>query len=417
MYEIKVLPNGLKIVLEKIDYVRSISVGIYVKNGSRNEMDHTNGISHFIEHMLFKGTDKRSAKDIADEMDAVGGQLNAYTSKDYTCYYTRTLDTHIDIALDVLSDMLINPLFDNNDIKKECNVILEEIDMYEDTPEELVNDMIQEAVWKGMPLGHPILGSERRIKSFDHKLFKDYYSKNYTTENTIIAIAGHFEINTMLECIEKYFGSWKKAEGYNNVPLKSIYTPSVIHKEKEVEQLHLCLGFPGLTNDSEDLFVLDVLNAILGDGMSSRLFQKIREDKGLVYTIYSDNYNYIDDGLFTIYASMTPGQAEKVVKIIKKEIINFKNDHSLEKDIVKAKEQIKSNFIIGLESTSNRMSSLGRSLLLLDYVQTSEDILSKIDKIHINQVLDMANQVLDLSKISLCTVGKANNSKLLELLY
>jgi predicted Zn-dependent peptidase len=411
-----VLPNGLKIVLEEIDYVRSISFGIYVKNGSRNESNLTNGISHFIEHMLFKGTQNRSAKEIADEMDAVGGQLNAYTSKDYTCYYTRTLDTHIDIALDVMSDMLLNPLFDDKDIKKECNVILEEIDMYEDTPEELVNDLLQEAIWKGMPLGHPILGTEQTIGNFDSSVFKEYYSKNYTTDNTVIAVAGHFKIDSMIDQIEKYFGSWKPVEQYNNAPSKSIYTPSIIYKEKEIEQLHMCIGFPGLPNASEDIFVLNVFNTIFGDGMSSRLFQKIREDKGLVYTIYSDTYNYVDDGLFTIYAGMAPEQAQKVIKIIKKEINSIKADHCLERDIIKAKEQIKSNYIIGLESTNNRMAALGRSQLLLDYVQTPEEIISQIDKIHIDEVLNMANQVLDLSKLSLCTVGKTSNSKLLDLL-
>jgi predicted Zn-dependent peptidase len=267
-----------------------------------------------------------------------------------------------------------------------------------------------------MPLGHPILGTEQTIGIFDSKIFKEYYSKNYTTDNTIIAVAGHFEIDDMLSEIEKYFGSWKRVDEYKNIPEKSIYTPAIINRAKEIEQLHMCIGFPGLYNASEDIFVLDVFNTIFGDGMSSRLFQKIREDKGLVYTIYSDTYNYIDDGLFTIYASMAPEQAHKVIKIIKKEINSFKADHSLEKDIIKAKEQIKSNYIIGLESTSNRMSSIARSQLLLGYVQTPEEIIDMIDKIHIDEVLNIANKVLDLSKISLCTVGKTDNTQLLDLL-
>ncbi len=408
----KVLSNGLKVVLEKIPYVRSIAFGIWVKNGSRNELDSTNGISHFIEHMLFKGTINRTAKDIANEMDAIGGQLNAYTSKDYTCYYTVTLDTHIDTALDVMSDMLINSVFDNKEIKKELNVILEEIDMYEDSPEELVNDLLQEAVWSDMPLGRPILGTKETISKFDSKLFKNYYKSNYTPKNTIISIVGNFDVDEILYKIEKYFGVWKNEVEYKNIPEKTIYKPSIITKIKDIEQIHICLGFKGLNSLSDDIFILNILSIIFGDGMSSRLFQKIREDNGLAYSVYSDIYSYIDDGIFTIYLSMAINQIPKVFKIINREIKNIKVDKSLENDILKAKEQLKSNYIIGLETTSNLMSSFGRSTLLLGHVETTDEVITKINKVTVDEVLSMANNILDISQMSLATVGKLDDKNI-----
>jgi len=346
--------------------VRSVSFGIWVKNGSRNETDNTNGISHFIEHMLFKGTYSRSAKDIADEMDMVGGQLNAYTSKDYTCYYTKALSVHLDKVLEVMSDMLLNSKFDDKDIEKELNVILEEIDMYEDSPDELVNDMLQESVWKGMPLGRPILGTEDIISNFNHSVFQKYYEQNYTVDNTVLAVAGNFDKAQLVKMLEKHFGGWRNYSKISNVPILSTYMPAFEIKEKDIEQLHICLGFKGENIYSENMYIINVFNTIFGDGMSSRLFQKIREDKGLAYTVFSDIYNYIDDGLLTVYAALTASQAEETINIIRKEAENIKRDYSIEKDIIKAKELIKSNYLIGLENTSNRMSYLGRAALLLE---------------------------------------------------
>lgn len=414
-YKIKTLSNGIRVVLEKIPYVRSISFGVWVKNGSNNESDKTNGISHFIEHMLFKGTINRTAKDIANEMDAIGGQLNAYTSKDYTCYYTRTLDTHINTALDVMSDMFLNSLFDKDDIKKELNVILEEIDMYEDSPEELVHDLLQEAVWEDMPLGRPILGTEESISLFSTEIFKDYYSKQYTPQNIVIAVAGHFEIDNMIENIEKYFSSWKNTNSHININKKSIYKPSIIFREKEIEQIHICLGFQGLNILSEDIFVLNIFNTIFGDSMSSRLFQRIREDNGLVYSIYSDMCNYIDDGLFTIYSGMAPAQVEKVFKIINEEIYKIKTNILSNDDVSKAKEQIKTNYILELESTNTRMSALGREQLLMGYIETPEEIIQKIERVTRDEVVNIANKIL--VNTSLSAVGNIGDLDLENMMF
>lgn len=408
MVQIKTLENGIKIVAQKMNSVRSVALGIWVKNGSKNETNTLNGISHFIEHMLFKGTANRNASDIACEIDAIGGQLNAYTSKDYTCYYTKTLDIHIDIALQILSDMILNSLFDEEDIKKEFNVILEEIDMYEDTPEELVNDLMQEKVWEGMPLGLPILGTQNTIKNFDSKILKSFYNTYYTPSNTIISVVGNFEFEQIFYQIEKYFGDWQsKPIKFTSIP-KSIYKPVNIIKDKDIEQTHICLAFQGLNVLSDDIFILDVFNTIFGDSTSSRLFQSIREDKGLAYCVYSDIYTYIDDGIFTIYASMSPYQSKNVLDIIDKEIYKIKNTPISQLEVEKAKEHIKSNYLIGLEDTNNLMSTLGRDMLLLNNIKTTEYIINKIDSITAQQILDISNKILDISKMSTVIINPAN---------
>lgn len=409
MYEIHKLSNGLKVIFEYIPFVRSVSFGIWVKNGSRNENDETSGISHFIEHMLFKGTYNRTAKDIADEMDMVGGHLNAYTSKDYTCYYTKALSVHLDKVLDVMSDMLLNSKFSDEDIKKELNVILEEIDMYEDSPDELVNDVLQEIVWKDMPLGRPILGTEEIISNFNHKSFESYYTENYNIDNIVLALAGNFDKNCIIEMLEKYFGNWNNCSKTTKIPSLSMYSPAFKVIEKDIEQLHICLGFKGENIYSENMYTMNVFNTIFGDGMSSRLFQKIREDRGLAYTVFSDNYNYIDDGLLTIYAGLAVSQAEEVIDIIKRETEFIKNDYSIEKDVIKAKELIKSNYLIGLESTSNRMSALGRSELLLEKIRTEDEVIKEIDAITTENVLNLARKILDWNNLSFSAVGKVDN--------
>ena len=249
MVAIKKLKNGVRVVLEEIPYVRSISFGIWVRNGSRNETEENSGISHYIEHMLFKGTENRSAKEIAEEMDALGGQINAYTTKEYTCYHTRVLDRHIDRALDVMSDMFLHSKFAENDIAKERNVITEEILMYDDAPEEIVHDALQEAIWQGSSLGMPILGTTETISRVNTAIIKDYFKNNYHTENTVLSIAGNFKEEEMLEKVNRAFGNWHSEQPYVCHDTKTDYTPVVVKKEKDIEQMHLCLVFPGPERD------------------------------------------------------------------------------------------------------------------------------------------------------------------------
>lgn len=409
MVEIKKLDNGVRVVLEEIDYVRSISFGIWVKNGSRNELEGFNGMSHFIEHMLFKGTKSRTAKQIAEEMDAVGGQINAYTTKEYTCYNTRVLDKHFDKALDVMSDMFLNSRFDQKDIEKERNVIIEEINMYEDAPEELVNDILQESIWLGSSLGQPILGTVKSISNFNEKNMKKFFRENYNIDNTVISVAGHFNTEEMFDKLNQALGQWRRKENYTWYDTKTEYIPKIIKREKEIEQVHLCIAFPALVRDHPQKYALAVFNTIFGGGMSSRLFQKVREENGLTYTIYSYTSAYVDAGLFTIYAAMNPNQTEKVIELVLDEIRDIKANPFSQKLIDITKEQIISNFIIGRESTVNLMTSSGASVLLRGVVQDTEEILQQIEKITVQEIQDVVEKIFVKENMSISAVGNIKN--------
>ncbi len=405
MVAIKKLKNGVRVVLEEIPYVRSISFGIWVRNGSRNETEENSGISHYIEHMLFKGTENRSAKEIAEEMDALGGQINAYTTKEYTCYHTRVLDRHIDRALDVMSDMFLHSKFAENDIAKERNVITEEILMYDDAPEEIVHDALQEAIWQGSSLGMPILGTTETISRVNTAIIKDYFKNNYHTENTVLSIAGNFKEEEMLEKVNRAFGNWHSEQPYVCYDTKTDYTPVVVKKEKDIEQMHLCLVFPGPERDHPNKYALAVFNTIFGGGMSSRLFQKVREENGLTYTIYSYTSAYTDAGIFAIYASMNPNQTERVMELIFQEIRELKKEKISSKVINITKEQLISNFIIGTESTANRMTANGASVMLRGFSQSTEEILESIEKITPEDIQGVVDSLFDRSKMSLSAVG------------
>jgi len=399
------LDNGLRIVSEKIPYVRSVSIGIWVGAGSRNENEMNNGISHFIEHMLFKGTERRSAKEIAESIDNIGGQLNAFTGKECTCYYTKTLDSHIDIAVDVLADMLFNSKFLEKDIDIEKKVILEEIGMYEDSPEELVHDLLAEASWDGNPLGYPILGNQRCLQNISRQSIGEYMRDNYTPSNCVVSVAGNFEDERLVDLLSRYFNDWKTENrspgGYGRVEFKA----QTRLKEKDTEQVHICLGFNGIEHGDDKLYTLLAINNVFGGGMSSRLFQKIREEQGLVYSIYSYPSSYKNVGLFTIYAGMNPEHLPTVVRLIADEIKNIKKDGIKEEDLNKSKEQLKGNYILGLESTSSRMNSIGKSELLLGYINTHEEILDKIDRIDMDSVVEVLESVFDLDNVSFSAVG------------
>ena len=393
MVNIKRLDNGVRVVLEEIDYVRSISFGIWVRNGSRNEKPENNGMSHFIEHMLFKGTENRTAKQIAEEMDAVGGQINAYTTKEYTCYHTRVLDKHFDRALDVISDMFLHSRFAQKDIERERNVIIEEINMYEDAPEELVHDSLQEAIWKDSSLGQPILGTVESISKFHTENMKDFFEKRYHTENTVVSVAGHFDTEEMFSKLNKTLGQWKRKSNFVYYDTKTIYTPKIVKREKDIEQVHLCMAFPSLERDHPQKYALAVFNTIFGGGMSSRLFQKVREENGLTYTIYSYTSAYVDSGLFAIYAGMNPNQTEKVIELIFEEIKTLKQNKLSQKLIDVTKEQMISNFIIGQESTVNLMTASGASVLLRGFVQDTEEILQQIEEITAEDIQNVIEKI------------------------
>ena len=405
MVTIRTLDNGIKVALESISYVRSISFGIWVKNGSRNELLQENGVSHYIEHMMFKGTENRTARQIAEEMDALGGQINAYTTKEYTCYHTRVLDKHIDRALDVMSDMLLHPLIAEEDVQKERNVITEEIYMYDDAPEELVHDALQDAIWRDTSLGMPILGTEETIAAFDAAFIRAYYERNYHQENIVLSVAGNFAEEEMLGKLNKKLGRWKRETPFVQQDTHADYQTAQVEKEKDIEQVHICLAFPGLTREHPQKYALAIFNTLFGGGMSSRLFQKIREENGLTYSIYSYTTAFADTGVFTICASMNPNQAERVFELIAEELKEVTAEAFPEQLIAVTKEQMISNFIIGTESTLNRMTSAGASLLLRGEVQETEEVIAKIEAVTAADVLAAARTVLDTEKISYSAVG------------
>lgn len=405
MFSTVTLSNGVRLVLETIPFVRSISCGIWVSNGSRNEDITTNGISHFIEHMLFKGTENRTARDIADEMDSIGGQINAFTSKEYTCYYTRTLENHFDIAIDILADMFFNSKFEESEIKKERGVIIEEINMYEDTPEDLVHDILQFNAFKDDSLGYPILGTQVGINTFTTKTFKNYFDANYHQDNTVIAIAGNFEAEDIVKKIESYFGKFKRKNNYVTPVFSTKFRKCLVQKEKEIEQVHICLGLPSIKLGSEQSYELALLNTIFGGGMSSRLFQKIREENGLSYSVYSYNSSYVDTGIFSIYAALNASQTNQVISLILGEIKRMFTEKISESELSRTKEQLKSNYLLSLESSSNRMNSIGRSTVLLNRILSPDELIEKINAVTLKGFYNLAEEMFDLDKLCFSAVG------------
>lgn len=406
MYTIITLDNGLRIVYEKIPFVRSIAAGIWVGTGSRNEDSQNNGVSHFVEHMLFKGTNTRSAKDIAESFDSIGGQINAFTGKECTCYYAKTLDSHIEIAFEVLADMFFNSKFAPSDIDVEKRVILEEINMYEDSPEEMVHDLLSEISWSGDSLGYSILGTNATLAKMGRETMVSYIENSYNPWNTVIAIAGNFDEKAMVELVKKHFDGWKKTKKGENAFKEVSFDAQTKYKEKDTEQVHVCIGFKGIEHGNEDLYPLLAVNNVFGGGMSSRLFQKVREEHGLVYSIYSYPSSYSNAGIFNIYAGMNPDCMEKVLELVAAEVMEIRKNGITAQELSKTKEQLKGNYILGLESTSSRMNSIGKSLLLLDKIYTPEEVLKKIDDISIETTKQIIDKVFDLEKISMAVVGK-----------
>lgn len=413
MYNKTKLSNGIRIITENIPYVNSISIGLWVESGSRYENKDNNGVSHFIEHILFKGTKNRTARDIAEQIDSVGGQMNAFTSKECTCFYIKILDNHIDLAIDILQDMLFNSTFDENEIDKEKNVIIEEINMYEDAPEEIVHDLLSNTVFKKHPLSLPILGNKESINNLTKESMVDYFKKYYIPENIVISIVGNIDEENILKTLEKNFGVWKSnKKKLKNKLVSPTIKRNIIYKDKDTEQLHLCLGLEGLKQSSKNIYSLLVLNNIFGGSMSSRLFQKVREDLGIAYSIYSYPSTYKDTGIFTIYAGLNPKHLIDLSKIIINEIKEIKANIFSEEEIFKSKEQLKGNFILGLENTSSRMSSYGKSELLNSKIETPNEIINSINKVNKNSIREVIDNIFNTDNINIAYVGRLNNKNI-----
>lgn len=383
--------NGVRIVLEEMPILRSVAIGIWVKNGSRHESPELNGISHFIEHMLFKGTKTRSAREIAESFDSIGGQVNAFTSKEYTCYYAKVLDTHASYALEVLSDMFFNSVYDERELEKEKNVVLEEIKMYEDTPDDIVHDLLSKAIYANHPLGYPILGTEKTLKSFTDDMLKQYVHHTYTPDNVVISVAGNVS-ESFIEEIENIFGSYEGGKHEENKS-KPVFNKNWLTRKKDTEQVHLCLGFEGLSVGSEDIYDLIIANNILGGSMSSRLFQEVREQRGLAYSVYSYHSSYEDSGIVAIYGGTGADQLDLLFDTIQQILETFVEEGVTDKELKNTKEQLKGNLMLGLEGTNSRMSRNGKNELLLGKHRTPDEIIELIDAITKEDVNRMAERI------------------------
>lgn len=412
MYFIDKLNNGTRVVMEKIPYVNSVSIGVYVNTGSINEDKNQNGISHFIEHMLFKGTLGRTGKEIAQTIDNIGGQINAFTEKECTCFYVRVLDKHLLTAIDILSDMINNPKFSDYDIENEKKVILEEIKMYLDSPEDLVYDLLDEIMFNGTPLSLPILGTKKTLLNLNKDIILKYYRKHYIPQNMVISIAGNFNPSETLNMLNYYFNMESKCcntdKLYNNVPR---FEQKLKGKKKDIEQLNFCLGMEGVKRGDENLYSLLVVNNVFGGSISSRLFQKIREDKGLAYSIYSNSSSFQNTGIFAIYAALGENEILNVAELINREIKEIKKNLIDEYELSKSKEQLKSNYMLGMEDTLSRMIELGETELFLNRILSPEEILNRIDKIKMEDIEKIISKVFDKNKYNIAYVGNLDNNE------
>ncbi|MFC3040344.1 M16 family metallopeptidase [Virgibacillus xinjiangensis] len=398
--------NGLRIVMENIPSVRSVTIGIWVLTGSRNETDRNNGISHFLEHMFFKGTDKRSPQEIAEAFDSIGGQVNAFTSKEYTCFYAKVLDTHKEYALEILADMFFHSSFDEEEMEREKKVVYEEIKMYEDTPDDIVHDLLARASYGEHPLGYPILGTEKQLKSFTADTLRNYMEEQYRPENVVVSIAGNVD-QPFLEKVDGYFGSYQ-GNKTSSALVKPDFIAEKIERNKDTEQAHLCLGYDGLAVGDEDVFSLTVMNNVLGGSMSSRLFQDVREKRGLAYSVFSYHSSFLDNGLLTIYAGTGKDQLPLLQDTMDQTVDHLIEKGLTDKELTNSKEQLKGNLMLSLESTNSRMSRNGRNEMLLNRHRSLDEMVEEIDAVDHQSIQRVIERIFKQSPSTALIAPKAD---------
>ena len=387
-----VLPNGLRVLTEPMPHVRSVSIGVWLARGSRHEPVEHAGIAHFVEHMLFKGTGTRSAEDIAQTIDSIGGQMDAFTAKEYASYYLKVLDEHLPLALDVLSDIVRRPKFAPDDIEREKKVVLEEIKMVEDTPDDLVHELFSEQFWKDHPLGRPILGIPETVSAFDQAALQRYFADTYHAGNLIVSAAGHVTPEQVRDLAERYFGDLPGAPDAT-VETAPVVVPHVLIRSKDLEQSHVCLGTDGLPQAHEDRYASYVLNTVLGGSMSSRLFQNVREKRGLAYSVFSGLNAYRDSGCFTVYAGCANEAVAELVDVVVGEIRRVKHEPPSEAELRRAKDHLKGSLMLNLESTSSRMSNLAREEIYFKHFVTLDETIEGVEKVTRDD-MDRVAQVL-----------------------
>lgn len=406
-----VLDNGLRIVFEQVDYVNSVTTGIWVGAGSINETDENNGISHLIEHMLFKGTKKRNAADIAEEMDSMGGQLNAFTTKECTCFYTKVTSYNFETSLDVLSDMIFNSVFDEEELEKEKKVVFEEILMYDDSPEDYVHELLTKISFKGNSIAYPILGDANTVSNIKVADIKKYMENNYTSDNIVISIVGNISPEKVKAFCSEYFGQFKKSKAETTKDSTYRYKNNNESVHKSIEQYHFCIGVEGYERNNENYYASNILNNIIGGSMSSRLFQNIREKSGLVYTIYSFNSSYKAAGLFGIYSALKEDSINEVVSRVKIELDSLKKGNITKSEFERSKSQIQGNYILSLENTSNRMTVLGRRELFYNETINPEDIVNTIKNVEYNDIVDVSKDLFGCDKYNIALTGNVEKNK------
>ena len=387
MYKTKKLKNGLTIIAEEIPYFKSISMGIWFRAGIKTEENYIDGVSHFIEHMMFKGTKNRTSKQLVAEIENLGGVINAFTGRECTCYYVRLLDEH--------------------DIEREKSVITEELKMYEDSPEDLTYDILLEKVYDNKGIGKNILGSKESIKSMNKESILEYFEKFYVPENAVLSICGNFDFDETVKLIEDKFANWHGEKPNYNLQ-DEIFNPCVVKKDRDYEQTNLAICFEceNIGSSSNDVYTIDIINNVLGGSSTSRLFQRIREDEGLVYSIYSEQEFYRDKGELGIYASMSTENLEDVYRLITEEIVSLNEKGITEEELKNSKEQLKGEFMLGMESTESRMNAIGKYMLITGKVETLEDVIEGLNSITMEDINRVIKDVLDIDKMGVCVVGK-----------
>lgn len=399
-----ILPNGVRILSERVPYVDSVSVGVWARAGSRDEDNKRLGMSHFVEHMLFKGTEKRNARQIADEMDSLGGHLNAFTDKEFTCYYAKVLREHLPAALDIISDMFLHSRLDSEEIEREKNVVLEEIKRHQDTPEDHVHDLLVQALWSEHRLGNPVIGSSSVVRKLTRQDLADFVQEFYRPDAIVLSAAGNVDHKELVDMVSSWFGDLRG----DRPPRVSV--EAVAHREQRMldrptEQVHFCLGTQGFPQDRQEKYALAALDSILGGGMSSRLFQEIRENRGLAYAIGSYSASYQEAGLFAVYGGTSIGNVEQVLELVRAECESIGRDSVTDAELERSKNQIRGALVLGQESMSNRMSRLAKSEIYFGRIIRLDEIISSITAVTRDDVAMVASQLFGSGTFALAAIG------------
>ncbi len=403
MFKKEHLENGIPVVMEPISGVRSVAVGIWVKVGSRYETHEENGISHFLEHMFFKGTKKRTTRDISVDIDSLGGDLNAFTSRENTAFYIKVLDEHVGKGVDLLSDIFVNSIFPEEELEKEKKIIREEIKMVEDTPDDYIHDLFSLTVWGQEGIGQPILGRRETVASFTRDHVMSHIKKYYGTKDIVISCAGNFNREEMIALLNRRFGGLRQG----STPKKGVgpvFQRSVKVYSKEMSEAHICIGVPGVSQVSEERYAFFVLNTILGAGVSSRLFQEIREKRGLAYSVYSFTSSYQDAGLWGVYAGVSKKRIREVAEVIIAEMRDFSRTLT-DIELQRAKNHLKGNLILGLESTNSRMNNLARQEIYFGRYISPEEVLKSVDMVNIKQIRELSERLINDDMFAVTALG------------